>query len=73
MCAAMSGMASLKITPHGSTSTMSPALFEGEARTESFIQALAATTDALPPMPATTIGTPVQKCGHGFIRRHPKM
>ena len=65
-------MASLKMTPHGSTSTMSPALFSVKPD-GAFIQALAAITDALPPMPATTIGTPVQKCGQGFIRRHPKM
>ena len=38
-----------------------------------FIQALAATTEMLPKMPATAIGTPVQKWAHGFSRRHPKM
>ena len=37
----------------------------------SFIHAFAATTETLPPMPAITIGTPVQKCGHGFSRRQP--
>jgi hypothetical protein len=36
-----------------------------------FIQAFAATTDMAPKMPASTIGTPVQKCAHGRIRRHP--
>ena len=65
-------MASLKITSHGSTSTMSPALFSVKPD-GAFIQALAAITDTLPPMPARTIGTPVQKCGHGFSRRQPKM
>ena len=38
-----------------------------------FIQELAATTDTAPKMPASTIGTPVQKCAHGRIRRQPKM
>ena len=38
-----------------------------------FIQALAATTETLPRMPAMTIGTPVQKWVHGFRRRQPKM
>ena len=38
-----------------------------------FIQAFAATTDTLPKIPASTIGTPVQKCAHGFSRRQPKM
>ena len=38
-----------------------------------FIQALAATTETLPKIPASTIGTPVQKCVHGFSRRQPKM
>ena len=37
----------------------------------SFIQALAATTETLPPIPAITIGTPVQKWAHGFRRRQP--
>ena len=31
----------------------------------------AATTDSAPPMPAITIGTPVQKCAHGLSRRQP--
>ena len=70
MCAAMRGMASLKITPQGSTSTISPALFRVKPD-GAFIQALAAITDALPPMPATTIGTPVQKCGQGSMRCQP--
>jgi hypothetical protein len=39
----------------------------------SFIQALAATTESVPPIPARTIGTPVQKCGHGRSRFQPKM
>ena len=38
-----------------------------------FIQALAATTEMLPKIPATAIGTPVQKCVHGRRRRQPKM
>ena len=72
MWAAINGMASLKITFHGSTSTMSPASFSVKPD-GLFIQALAASTDTLPPMPAITIGTPVQKWAHGFMRRHPKM
>ena len=32
----------------------------------SFIHAFAATTETVPPMPAMTIGTPVQKCAHGL-------
>ena len=65
-------MASLKITSHGSTSTMSPESFRVKPD-GLFIQALAASTDTLPPMPASTIGTPVQKWVQGFIRRQPKM
>ena len=62
----------MKITPIGSTSTMSPA--ESSVKPDGeFIQALAATTETLPTMPAMTIGTPVQKWAHGFSRRHPKM
>ena len=38
-----------------------------------FIQALAATTEMLPKIPAMTTGTPVQKCVQGRSRRHPKM
>ena len=34
---------------------------------------MAATTEALPKMPAIGIGTPVQKCAHGLSRRQPKM
>src|SRR3954447_11661914 len=37
----------------------------------SFIRAWAAATETVPPMPAITIGTPVQKCGHGFSRFQP--
>ena len=70
MCAAIRGMASLKITSIGSTSTISPAEFSVKPDGE-FIHALAATTEALPKMPASTIGTPVQKWVHGFSRRHP--
>ena len=72
MWAAISGIASLKITPIGSTSVTLPA----ESRVTpcgEFIQALAATTEMLPKMPATAIGTPVQKWAHGFSRRQPKM
>ena len=72
MCAACSGIESLKITSSGSTATTVPSAFcvkpDG-----AFIHALAATTDTLPQIPARTIGTPVQKCGHGFSRRQPKM
>ena len=70
MWAAISGIASLKITPHGSTSTTSPALLRVKPSGE-FIQALAATTETLPRMPVSTTGTPVQKCAHGESRRHP--
>jgi hypothetical protein len=62
----------LKITFSGSTSTTSPV----ELRVKpdgAFIQAFAATTDTAPKIPATAMGTPVQKCGHGRSRRHPKM
>ena len=38
-----------------------------------FIHAFAATTEMLPAMPATAMGTPVQKWAHGFSRRQPKM
>ena len=72
MCAAIRGMASLKMTAQGSTSTTSP----DESRVNPdgvFIHALAATTETLPRMPVSTTGTPVQKCAHGFSRRHPKM
>ena len=72
MWAAISGIASLKITPIGSTSVTLP----DESRVTpcgEFIQALAATTEMLPKMPATAIGTPVQKWAHGFSRRQPKM
>ena len=72
MWAAISGIASLKITPIGSTSMTLPA----ESRVTpwgEFIQALAATTETLPKIPAIAMGTPVQKCVHGFSRRHPKM
>ena len=72
MCAAISGIASLKITPQGSTSTTSPLLSSVNPSGE-FIQALAATTETLPRMPVMTRGTPVQKWGQGFRRRQPKM
>jgi hypothetical protein len=65
-------MESLKITPMGSTSTTLPS--EPSVKPDgAFIQAFAATTDTLPRIPARTTGTPVQKCAHGFSRRHPKM
>jgi hypothetical protein len=76
MCAATSmwsdcrGIALLKMTAIGSTSTILPASFRVNPP-GSFIQALAATTDTVPPIPASTIGTPVQKWGHGFSRFHP--
>ena len=70
MCAASYGMALLKITSSGSTSTTLPAEFSVKPA-GSFIHAFAATTETVPPMPAITIGTPVQKCGHGFSRRQP--
>jgi hypothetical protein len=72
MCAACSGIASLKITCSGSTVTTVPSAAwvnpDG-----AFIHALAATTETLPRIPARTMGTPVQKCAHGFSRRQPKM
>ncbi len=72
MCAVSSGIALLKMTPTGSTLTTLPA--ESRVKPEgAFIQAFAATTETAPKMPATTIGTPVQKCAQGFIRRQPKM
>ena len=72
MWAAIHGIASLKITPQGSTSTISPALFNVNPD-GSFIQAFAATTDTLPSTPVITIGTPIQKWVHGFSRVQPKM
>ena len=72
MCAACHGMDLLKITWIGSTWTMLPL----ESRVKppgAFIHAFAATTDVAPRIPASTIGTPVQKCAHGFSRRQPKM
>ena len=70
MCSASSGMALLKITSTGSTSTTLPAEFSVKP-CGSFIHAFAATTATLPPMPVITMGTPVQKCAHGFSRRQP--
>ena len=72
MWAAISGMASLKITPMGSTSVILPEESSVKPWGE-FIQALAATTEMLPNTPATAIGTPVQKWVQGFSRRQPKM
>ena len=72
MWAACRGIESLKITWIGSTSTTLP--FESSVKPDgAFIQAFAATTETLPRIPARTIGTPVQKCVHGFSRRQPKM
>ncbi len=72
MCAACNGIEALKMTPIGSTATTVP--FESSVKPEgAFIQAFAATTEAAPARPATTIGTPVQKCIHGLRRRQPKM
>ena len=51
---------------------MSPLLFSVNPA-GSFIHALAATTERVPPIPAITIGTPVQKWVHGLSRRQPKM
>ncbi len=72
MCIVINGMASLKITPIGSTSTTLPAASSVKPSGE-FIHALADTTAALPRIPVNTTGTPVQKWAHGFRRRHPKM
>jgi hypothetical protein len=70
MWAASSGIASLKMTCTGSTSTTLPE--ESRVKPDgAFIQAFAATTDTAPKIPASTIGTPVQKCAQGRIRRHP--
>ena len=68
----MSGIASLKITETGSTSTIVP-LLSSVNPDGAFIHALAATTDAAPKTPVRTIGTPVQKCVQGLSLRHPKM
>ena len=62
MWAAINGIASLKITSSGSTSTTLPAESSVNPDGE-FIHALAATTETLPRMPVITTGTPVQKCG----------
>ena len=70
MCAAISGIASLKMTAHGSTSTTLPALSSVKPD-GSFIHALAATTETLPRIPVMTTGTPVQKWVHGLSRRQP--
>jgi hypothetical protein len=72
MWAAISGIASLKITFHGSTSTTSLLLFSVKPD-GAFIQAFADTTEAAPKMPVATTGTPVQKWAQGFMRRQPKM
>ena len=66
MWAAISGMASLKITFIGSTSTTFAGRVERDTLDGEFIHALAATTETLPRMPVTTSGTPVQKCVHGL-------
>ena len=72
MWTAINGIALLKITCIGSTLTTVP--WESRVTPSGeFIQALAATTEALPRIPASAIGTPVQKCTHGRRRRHPKM
>ena len=58
------------MTPQGSTDVTWPV--ESSVNPDgSFIQALAATTEAAPRIPVTATGTPVQKCAHGFKRRHP--
>ena len=72
MCAACNGIASLKITSSGSTLVISPFAFIVKPA-GAFIHAFAATTEIEPKTPASTIGTPVQKCVHGFSRRQPKM
>ncbi len=72
MCEASYGHASLKNTFNGSTSTTSPAWFSVKP-CGWFIHAFAATTESVPPIPASTIGTPVQKCAHGCSRFQPKM
>ncbi len=38
-----------------------------------FIHAFAATTEMLPKIPASAIGTPHQKCTQGLSLRQPKM
>ncbi len=38
-----------------------------------FIHEFTATTENAPPIPVITIGTPHQKCVHGFRRFQPKM
>ncbi len=62
----------MKITSIGSTWTTFP--FESRVKPDGeFIHAFAATTEMLPKIPASVIGTPVQKWVHGPSRRHPKM
>ena len=64
------GIALLKNTLSGLTSVTVPAELSVKPP-GSFIHALAATTDTVPPIPEMTIGMPVQKCGHGRSRRQP--
>ena len=64
------GIASLNMTSIGSTSVTRPALSSVKP-SGWFIQALAATTETVPPMPQITIGTPVHQWVQGFRRFHP--
>lgn len=61
--------ARLKKTFTGWTSTTFPSCSVMPAGW--FIHALAATTAAVPPIPDSTTGRPVQKCVHGAIRFQP--
>ena len=72
MWEAMSGIASLKITPMGSTWETLPEESSVTPPGE-FIHAFAATTDKLPKMTAKAMATQFQKWAHAYTRRHPKM
>ena len=63
MCTASYGNARLKMTANGSTSTTLPWRSVNPAGW--FIQALAAITAAVPPIPDSTIGTPHHQCTRG--------
>ena len=71
MCGTSYGTAGLKITLSGWTLVTSPLV--GEKPCGWFIHELTATTEKAPPSPVITIGTPAQKCVHGFSRSQPKM
>ena len=57
------------MTAHGSTAVTFP--WERVKPPGWFIHELADTTDSVPSTPATTMGTPVQKCAHRGSRSQP--